>query len=120
MVTNEKRYSGKIKCGHCGNEAPMVIGTTLSQVRSYEDPKTGVSWEAGPVHELLTCPAHARVSRSVATIGTIGSILTISMWRSSIRRLLRRHQSAYHRRYNRSSMLRSAFARLARMLTESF
>jgi hypothetical protein len=56
-VTDEKRYSGKVKCGHCGNEAPMVIGATLSQVRSSEDPKTGISWEAGPVHELLTCPA---------------------------------------------------------------
>ena len=56
-MTDEKRYSGKVKCGHCGNEAPMVIGVTLSHVRSCEDSKTGFPWTAGPVHELLTCPA---------------------------------------------------------------
>lgn len=55
-VADEKRYSGKVKCGHCGNEAPMVIGAALSQVRSHED-SAGFSWDAGPVHELLTCPA---------------------------------------------------------------
>lgn len=56
-MTESKRFSGKVKCGHCGNEAPMVIGATLSLVRGFEDPKTGFPWEAGPVHELLTCPA---------------------------------------------------------------
>jgi hypothetical protein len=56
-MSEEKRYSEKTRCGHCGNEAPMVIGATLSQVRHYEDPETGFPWETGPVHELLTCPA---------------------------------------------------------------
>lgn len=35
----------------------MEIRSTLSQVRQHEDPSTGYPWEAGPVHELLVCPA---------------------------------------------------------------
>lgn len=53
----EKTFSPDTKCGHCGNVAPMEIRSTLSQVRSHEDPRTGYPWEAGPVHELLVCPA---------------------------------------------------------------
>lgn len=56
-MAEEARYSGRIKCGHCGNEAPMRIGATFSQVKSYEETGTGYPWEAGPIHELLTCPA---------------------------------------------------------------
>jgi len=54
---SDKSFSGETKCGHCGNVAPMEIRSTLSQVRNHEDPRTGYPWEAGPVHELLVCPA---------------------------------------------------------------
>jgi len=53
----EKRFSGKQQCGHCGNTAPMEIVGEYSQVRSYDDPRSGLSWEAGPVYEILLCPA---------------------------------------------------------------
>lgn len=54
---SEQNYSGKTRCGHCGNEAPMEIGATLSQVKKHEDPETDFSWDAGPAHELMICPA---------------------------------------------------------------
>lgn len=53
----DKNFSGETRCGHCGNVAPMEIRSTVSQVRNHEDPRTGYPWEAGPVHELLVCPA---------------------------------------------------------------
>ena len=61
-MSESKGYSGKTRCGHCGNEAPMEIGATLSQVKGHEDPRTGYQWEAGPVHELMICPACKRVT----------------------------------------------------------
>jgi len=61
----DKRFSGKQECGHCGNTAPMEIIGEYSQVRDYDDPRSGLSWEAGPVYEVLVCPAcHGVVFRS--------------------------------------------------------
>lgn len=57
MTKDEKHFSGQMKCGHCGNVAPMEIRTAVSQVKSHEDLRTEYPWEEGPVHELLVCPA---------------------------------------------------------------
>jgi len=35
----------------------MEIGASLSQVKEYDDERTGVTWRAGPIHDLLICPA---------------------------------------------------------------
>jgi hypothetical protein len=54
VTEDQKQFSEQMKCGHCGNVAPMEIRTTLSQVKSNVDPRTGCQWDAGPVHELLS------------------------------------------------------------------
>lgn len=56
-MTDKDRFAGKIKCGHCGNIAPMRIAETLSQVETHFDEKAAITWDAGPVYELLICPA---------------------------------------------------------------
>ena len=53
----DKRFSGRQHCTHCGNTAPMEIVAEYSQVRDYDDPRSGLSWEAGPIYEVLLCPA---------------------------------------------------------------
>lgn len=40
----------------------MEIVEEYSQVRDYEDPRSGFRWEAGPVHELLLCPACRKIT----------------------------------------------------------
>jgi hypothetical protein len=56
-MAKDKRFTGTQQCRHCGNRAPMEIGAELSRVQSHEDERTGYRWEAGPVFQLLTCPA---------------------------------------------------------------
>lgn len=52
-----RRFSEKTKCGHCGNETIMEIVGEYFQVRDYDDPKSGLSWMEGPVYQILLCPA---------------------------------------------------------------
>jgi hypothetical protein len=55
-MARTERFSGAIKCGHCGNVAPMrVIGTASNTQRHEED--DGFTWEAGTIYEVLLCPA---------------------------------------------------------------
>lgn len=57
MPPDEMRFSGTIRCEHCGNSAPMEIVANYSGTRSYADPRCELSWNAGDVYELLRCPA---------------------------------------------------------------
>lgn len=57
MMSEDSSYSEKMLCGHCGNKVSMLIGATLSQVKDYQDPKSGFPWQAGPIHQLMICPA---------------------------------------------------------------
>lgn len=61
-MTSDSSHSEKALCGHCGNKASMSVEATLSQVKDYEDPKTGFSWQAGPVHQLVICPVCSGVT----------------------------------------------------------
>jgi hypothetical protein len=51
-----------MRCGHCGNSAPMQIVAVYSQVTDYEAPGTPVHWQAGNIYELVLCPACKQVS----------------------------------------------------------
>jgi hypothetical protein len=62
MAEQEKSFTTNQTCGHCSNTAPMEIVHTYSQVKDYDDPRSGLSWQAGNVYELLTCPACGGVS----------------------------------------------------------
>lgn len=53
----EKRFTGLFKCDHCGNTSHMEIVAVFSQVEGCCDESSGISWEAGPVWEILLCPA---------------------------------------------------------------
>lgn len=57
MAPDDKRFSATTRCEHCANSAPMEIVADHSGVRSYDDPHSNSSWEAGNVYELLRCPA---------------------------------------------------------------
>ena len=57
MTKKEKQFSGTILCSHCGNNAPMEIVSTYSQVQTHEDKNSNMTWDSGDVYELLLCPA---------------------------------------------------------------
>jgi hypothetical protein len=60
-MATEERFSGTMKCGHCGNTAPMrIIGAASNTQRHEED--DGLSWEAGTIYQVLLCPACDRVT----------------------------------------------------------
>ncbi len=53
-----------LRCGHCGNVAPLQVRARDSRVTTHEAPGTpGASpWDAGTVYEVLACPACDQVS----------------------------------------------------------
>ena len=58
MAHDNPKFSGKTRCDHCSNTAPMEIVSSYSGVESDDDlPNSGMTWEEGPVYELLKCPA---------------------------------------------------------------
>lgn len=58
MATEQKRFSGNLRCEHCGNTSPMEVVADFSGLKSYDDsPRSSMSWEAGDMYELLRCPA---------------------------------------------------------------
>jgi uncharacterized protein YbaR (Trm112 family) len=61
MSKGESSFSGPLRCGHCGNIAPLEIRATVSQVKDHLDPRSGFQWDEGPIHELLVCPACAGI-----------------------------------------------------------
>ncbi|HEV2912372.1 MAG TPA: DUF4145 domain-containing protein [Pyrinomonadaceae bacterium] len=57
MSNREKKFSGVLECGHCGNTAPMEYVAEYSQTKEYSHEESHLSWEAGAIYELLLCPA---------------------------------------------------------------
>ncbi len=60
-------FTGKLKCLHCKNIAPMEIVAHHSEVKSESaEDASGNDWpyDAGPVFELLKCPACDNISIS--------------------------------------------------------
>jgi hypothetical protein len=51
-----KTFSPSMKCGHCGNHAPMEKVSTYSAVREHGG-RGEPPWEAGHVYDMLLCPA---------------------------------------------------------------
>ena len=62
MGQPERRFAGNERYEHCANTAPMEIVAEYSSVKSYDDPRSTVSWDAGTIYELLLCPACQSVS----------------------------------------------------------
>lgn len=58
----EKRFTAAMKCGHCGNTAPMEIVALFSRIEEHYDETAKMTFEAGPAWELLFCPACLDVS----------------------------------------------------------
>lgn len=56
-MSNQKRFTEPIKCGHCQNQAPMEIVSEYSTVREHSDDASEITWDAGSVYELNKCPA---------------------------------------------------------------
>jgi len=63
MPSEEKRFTGKQRCAHCGHTAVMEIVGEYSGVKQYDDnPLSDLTWEQGTVYQLLLCPACEGVS----------------------------------------------------------
>lgn len=61
-MSKEKNFTTSIKCGHCQNKAPMEVVADYSTVKDYDDPRSGVTWEAGSFYELMECPACGEIA----------------------------------------------------------
>jgi hypothetical protein len=60
MARDELGSSPTLRCGHCGNRAPMQVRARDSRITRHEtDPSDTehLTWEAGSVFEVLMCPA---------------------------------------------------------------
>lgn len=57
MENSKTQFTEPMRCGHCENKVRMKIVATYDQVQSYEDHKSGIEWQAGPIWELAICPA---------------------------------------------------------------
>jgi hypothetical protein len=49
----EMELSVKIRCGHCGNTAPMEVLRWINRTEHFED--HGIEWNTGFLYELLEC-----------------------------------------------------------------
>ncbi len=54
---NQGKFTPPIKCGHCGNKAPMEIVASFSKIQEEYDESLKTSFDQGPIWELLLCPA---------------------------------------------------------------
>ena len=62
MDDSELEFLGPLQCRHCSNQTRQRVVANYSQVESYEDPRSGVFWDAGPIWKLIMCPACSSVS----------------------------------------------------------
>src|SRR5688572_300940 len=51
-----------LRCGHCGNRAPLKIRARDSRIETHGAEATSarshtITWDAGRVYEIATCPA---------------------------------------------------------------
>jgi len=54
--------SVKIRCGHCGNTAPMEVLCSINRAERFED--HGEEWDVGFFYELLECFSCRKLSFS--------------------------------------------------------
>jgi hypothetical protein len=55
------RFSQPIRCGHCGNLAPMKVVASFDQLKSDPSVPDEFSWEEGLVYDILLCPSCDKV-----------------------------------------------------------
>lgn len=53
----ENKLTAAFTCTHCGNKAPMRVVAEYSRIRTFDHEDSGISWEEGPLWEILECPA---------------------------------------------------------------
>ncbi len=58
--TGKTDYSRTMKCGHCGNFAPMKRAAVYSAVSTYED--GAATCDEGYIYNLLECPACSKIT----------------------------------------------------------
>jgi hypothetical protein len=58
MHAEEIRFTSPIRCGHCGNLAPMKVVASYSSVTTQEGEYCGdPDYDAGDIYQVLLCPA---------------------------------------------------------------
>ena len=66
---DKPKYSPKLVCPGCLHKAPMEIVGEYSQVQTqFDERQRGpvvFEWDAGPIHQMLLCPACQTVSFAV-------------------------------------------------------
>lgn len=58
----KSEFSKPIKCGHCGNYAPMKRGANYSTIERVYDENIGVSYNEGYIYEILECPSCIKIN----------------------------------------------------------
>ena len=54
---DKQRFTEAIRCGHCGNHAPMKTVAEYRQVTTHSHEGAPFDWDEGPFWELSKCPA---------------------------------------------------------------
>jgi hypothetical protein len=55
-------FSDPMKCGHCGNFAPMIKGATYSTVCPVWDEKNNQAFDEGDIYQILDCPSCKKIN----------------------------------------------------------
>jgi hypothetical protein len=55
-------FTDPLKCGHCGNYAPMKRGARYSTIDRVYDENIGVSYDEGYTYEILECPSCSKIN----------------------------------------------------------
>jgi len=69
VSTKDENFTPTIKCGHCGNKAPMKIVASYSEVDPIMDSDGDVVDEVVDYYELVRCPACERVMLRHSNVG---------------------------------------------------
>jgi hypothetical protein len=62
VKANKPEFSDPMKCGHCGNFAPMIKGATYSTVRPNWNEKINDTFEEGYIYQILDCPSCKKIN----------------------------------------------------------
>lgn len=55
MNSPDQSFSQIIRCGHCGNKAPMQVVSSYQQIKKDGIEEADISWEERDLYQLLVC-----------------------------------------------------------------
>lgn len=61
-MSNDKKFTEVLKCGHCKNSAPMEIVAVYDDKQPDFDARTGEEFERGTIYRIAKCPACGKIT----------------------------------------------------------